>query len=76
MVSETLSQIALALENARLLEEAGWRIEREHLVSEVATRIRQTLDIEVVLQTAVRAIAESLDIPEVEVRLGNLESSS
>lgn len=76
MVGEVLSQIALALENARLLDEAKQRTAREHLMSETAARIRQTLDMEAVLQTAVRAIAETFAISEVEVRLGSLEDST
>ena len=60
---------ALALENARLLEEAQRRAARERLISEVTTRVRQTLDLETVLRTAADEIYRALGLEDVAVQL-------
>ena len=41
----------------------------ERLTREVTTEMRQTLDVDQVLQSAVRRIAEALDVAEVSIRL-------
>jgi GAF domain-containing protein len=68
---ETLAdQISEALEAARLYQDAQERAAREQLTGEITARMRETLDIDRVLQTAIREIGERLDISEVEVRMG------
>ncbi len=62
-------QLGMALEGARLYQETQRRAERERLVAELTTRIRESLDLDAVLQTAVREIGETLGIAEVEVRM-------
>ena len=39
-------------------------------MGEVAARMRETLDLDTVLQTAIREIGQALGIAEVEVRMG------
>jgi GAF domain-containing protein/HAMP domain-containing protein len=70
MIESLTGQAALALENARLLEEARQRAENERLISEVTCRIRETLDIDKVLQTAAHEIQQRLNLQEVTIRLG------
>jgi methyl-accepting chemotaxis protein PixJ len=66
----TLSgQAAVALESMRLLEETRRTAERERLISQVTTRVRETLDMETMLKTAAQEIRRVLDLPEVVVRL-------
>jgi GAF domain-containing protein len=68
---ETLAdQAAVAMERARLLDEAQARAGREHVIAGVTARMRETLDVDVVLQTAVTEMAKALGLPKVEVRLG------
>lgn len=69
-------QFALAAENLRLLDETQRRAAREQLVSQTTARMRESLDLDTVLQTAIREIGEKLDIAEVEVRMGNVEQQS
>ena len=69
LMEEVSDQIALALENARLLEEAQRRVLRERLTSEVTTRMRSSLDLESVLRTAADEMYQTLDLEEVVVRL-------
>jgi len=70
-VLETLiDQLGLALESARLYESTQRRAAQEQLVSAVTARIRETLDIETVLQTAAQEVRQALELPEVVIRLG------
>jgi GAF domain-containing protein len=67
----TLSdQLGVALESARLYQDAQRRAARERLTGEITDRMRETLDVDTVLQTAVREMRQILDLAEAEVRLG------
>ncbi len=67
---ETLAeQLGLALESARLYQDTQRRAAREQLIGEVATRMRQTLDMETVLRTAAQEVRQALGLPEVVIRL-------
>jgi GAF domain-containing protein len=69
---ETLAeQLGLALESARLYQDTRRRALRERLTGEIAARMRESLDIETVLQTTIREIGEKLDVAEIEVRMGS-----
>ena len=63
-------QIAQALESARLYEESQKLAAREQLLSTSTSRIRATLDLGSVLQTAVRELRSALGLSEAEIRLG------
>lgn len=62
-------QLALALENARLLEETQRGAARERMVGEITARMRETLDVDTVLQTAIREIGDALGLAKVEARM-------
>lgn len=64
-------QFALAADNLRLLDETQRSAARERLIGEVTARMRETLDMDTVLQTAIREIGDVLDIARVEVRMGS-----
>jgi GAF domain-containing protein len=67
---ETLTaQLGVALESARLYEDTQRRAAQERLVGEVTARMRETLDIDTVLQTAVREIGESLGLHDLTIQL-------
>ncbi len=67
---ETLAdQLGAALDSARLYQETERRAAQERLVGEVTARMRQTLDVDAVLQTAVRDIGESLGLHDLAIRL-------
>jgi len=72
---ETLAdQAAVALEGARLLEEAQHRAAREETLSRVSARMRETLDTNTVLRTAVEEIAGALGLAALDLRLtGEME---
>ena len=74
---ETLvDQAAVALERARLLEEAQVRAAHERLISEVSGRMREQLDVEAVLNTTAREMVRALDLDEIVIRLTTDGSSS
>jgi GAF domain-containing protein/HAMP domain-containing protein len=66
-------QVSTAIDVANLFEQTERRAEKEKLISEVTTHIRETLDIETVLKTAAREMRRALNLVEVEIRLGTLE---
>jgi GAF domain-containing protein/HAMP domain-containing protein len=69
---ETLTeQLSVALESARLYQGTQRRATYERLTSEVTARMRETLDMDTVLQTAIREFGKILDIAEVEVRMSS-----
>jgi GAF domain-containing protein/HAMP domain-containing protein len=69
LVEAVATQAALASENARLVQDAQQRAERERILSQVATRMRETLDIDTILRTAVQEIRQTFDLDQAEVRL-------
>ncbi len=73
---EAAERLALALENARLLEEAQRRAAREQLIGETSARLRATLDLESVLQTAAREFQQAFGLKEAEIRVQLLEENS
>ncbi|MBE0528306.1 MAG: GAF domain-containing protein [Thermoleophilia bacterium] len=71
LIEEISERLSLILENARLIETAQRQVERERLTSDISNSIRQSLDLDVVLRTAVQEIGQKLGLSEVELRLGD-----
>jgi GAF domain-containing protein len=69
MLAAFVDQAAVALENARLFEEARQRAEREHQIYEITSRIRRSPDISAILQTAVDELGRALHTDRAVVRL-------
>ncbi len=69
LVEGLTEQLSVALESARLYQDSQRRAEHERLTSQVTARMRETLDIEMVLKTAVQEVRQALGLPEVVVRL-------
>lgn len=63
-------QLGQTLENARLYEVTQRSALEEQMVGDVTRRLRETLSVDSVLQTAVRELRELLRLNEVEVRVG------
>lgn len=74
LMEELTDQLNLALESARLFEESQRRASQEQLTSEITTRIRETLDIETILETAVNEIGSAMGLAALEVHIGDLTS--
>lgn len=73
LAEEIGDQIALALENARLIAETESRAAREHMLSEITSRLTRSLDIDALLETAVRELAQLPQVAEVAVYVGGPE---
>ncbi len=69
LVNETVNQIALALENARLLETVQRNAHHEQLVGQIAARTQSSLDLESVMRTAVQEIGQAIDVARVQISL-------
>jgi GAF domain-containing protein len=67
-------QVGQALDSARLYQDTQRRATRDRLLGEVTARMRETLDIDTVLRTAIREIGQAMEITEVEVRLGRSQA--
>jgi GAF domain-containing protein len=76
LVDEVSTQIGLALENARLLEETQRRAEREQTLSEITTRFTRSLDVDTLLRTAVRELGQLLQADEISVHMGHSDGSA
>jgi GAF domain-containing protein/HAMP domain-containing protein len=66
------TQTALALENARLLDESQSTAMREKFVTEITNKIWSSTTIDGILQTAVRELGQILDATEATIEL-NIE---
>jgi GAF domain-containing protein len=62
-------QLGVALDSARFHEDTRRRAARDRLIGEVTGRMRETLDVEVVLRTAVNEIAASMGLAALDIRL-------
>jgi GAF domain-containing protein/HAMP domain-containing protein len=69
MIQAIAAQAALALENARLVEESQSSARRDRLVAEVTGRIWASTTIDGILQTAVREMGRALETDEVTIEL-------
>jgi K+-sensing histidine kinase KdpD len=69
LAERVAAQLALALENARLLEQTRERAAQEQIISEISARLNRSLDVDAVLQAAVREFAGLPDVAEAEITL-------
>lgn len=77
LIAEAIAeQAALALDNARLIAETRARAARESMTAEIAARLRASLDVEKVLQTAVLDLGRALGAMEVNIRLVEQEEEA
>lgn len=75
MVGMIADRLALAVENIRLLENTQHQARQEQLVSEVTTRIRAPMDMDTILQTAVRELGQALGAGRVSFYLAPEEKT-
>jgi GAF domain-containing protein len=63
------SQIGLALENARLLEESQRRAARERQIGEITNQFSRMLNMDTLLQTAVAELGKVMNVDEAKIEL-------
>jgi GAF domain-containing protein len=76
MVRATVAQVALTLENVRLLEENRRRAMNEQMIGHITARTQSLLDLEAVMKTAVQEIGQALGDARVQIRLANGDGNS
>lgn len=75
LVEKVATQVALALENSRLVDETQKRALRDQVIANVSARVRETLNIESVLQTAATELRKAFDLKEAEISVGTLHTA-
>jgi GAF domain-containing protein len=76
LTEEVADRLAMALENARLFDEARLRAVRERALNQVMARFARSFDVDTVLQTAVRELGQLPRVTEVSVHVGLAEAPS
>lgn len=69
LLQEVADQVGLAVENARLIEQTQQLAEREHLVAHITTRMRESSDPHLILETAIHELKHALRAKQVQVFL-------
>lgn len=69
MVRTTLNQVALALENARLLEKTRRDAMRERVVTDISAQLWASTDIHTILRTALLELGQTLESSEAFIQL-------
>lgn len=70
LVQAVSDRAALALDNARLLEESQKRAAKEHVIGEISQKIGAGTDVETILRTAVRELGSQIRGAQVTVEIG------
>jgi GAF domain-containing protein len=69
LVEAVVGRMGQAAENLRLLEETQRRAAHEQAVSQVAARVRESLDVKTVLTTAAQEMRQALGLSRLAIRL-------
>jgi GAF domain-containing protein len=70
LVEAVADQMALAIENARLLEETQGRAEREQLVGDITAKMQRANDMDMLMQNTIQELLTALNASHVAVHLG------
>jgi GAF domain-containing protein len=76
LTEEVADRLAMALENARLFDEARLHAVRERALNQMMARFARSFDVDTVLQTAVRELGQLPRVTEVSVHVGLAEAPS
>lgn len=69
LLQSIASQVAIALQNATLYEQAHAQAQHEVLINSIGQKIQQAATIETVLQVAVRELGRTLGSPQTKIQL-------
>ncbi len=76
LVEKIADQVALALENSRLVDEAQKSSLRDQMIANISTRVRETLDVESVIRTAATELRRVFDLKEAEISIGSPQADA
>jgi GAF domain-containing protein len=69
LVQESVNQISIALDNARLLDDSRRRSEHEQTVSGISSQLSRSFDVESILKTAVRELGQLPNVVDASVHI-------
>ena len=75
LAEEISAQIAVSLENARLLDEARKRVRHQQTVGEISTQIARSPQIETILRNTVRELGKLPQVDDVSIFIGDTNDS-
>ncbi len=70
LVQAAAERVALALENARLLDAASRRAEQERTISDITSKIGSSSQLDIILRTAVEELSQIYDDSEIVLQIG------
>ncbi|MCC7129916.1 MAG: hypothetical protein B6D39_04210 [Anaerolineae bacterium UTCFX2] len=70
LIEAVINQAALALENARLMEEVRAQASQEEMINQIVARTQSSLNLETVMKTAVSEIGSIMHFSHVRLQLG------
>lgn len=76
LAGEIASEAAIALENARLVDEIRLRSQQERLVSQITVKAQGSLDLDTVIRTSVQELGKTINARKVQIRLKEKEGST
>lgn len=76
LVESVAEQLALAVENVRLLEETQRRAQRDRIIADITAKVRSSADVETIMRTAVRELGTALNTDRAFVQLSTGTSVS
>jgi nitrate/nitrite-specific signal transduction histidine kinase len=70
LITEAADRLALALENARLVQDAQRLATRERQINMISAQVQQSTDLETVLQNTIRELGNTLGVPKTFIQIG------
>ncbi|CAG0926662.1 Methyl-accepting chemotaxis protein McpH [Thermoflexales bacterium] len=70
LIQAVAGEVAIAVENARLIEQTERRARREARLNQIAQQLRQATDMQSILQTAAEQLSQALDTSHAQAQLG------
>jgi GAF domain-containing protein len=70
LLEEAANRLSLALENARLVEDAQRLASQEQQINIITGQIQQSTNLETILQNTIRELGKTLGVPKTFVQIG------
>jgi len=74
IIEQAAGRLAIALENARLVQDARRLAERERQVNLISAQVQQSTNLEAVLQNTIRELGNTLGVPNTFIQIGLIRS--
>jgi GAF domain-containing protein len=71
LAEDIANEAAIALENARLVNEIQLRSQQERLIGQITMKAQGSLDVDTVMRNSIQELGRNLSAQKVQIRLGN-----